>query len=41
MGVAMNVICWETDHVIGTIGCPQATICFDAGSGGVHLEKRS
>ena len=41
LGVPVTVTRWESDHVIGTIGDGQGTIRIDAGSGGVHLKKRS
>ena len=41
LGVPVNVTRMEEDHVTGTIGDGQGTIRIDAGSGGVHLKKRS
>lgn len=41
MGIPVSVTRWESDHVVGTIGDGQGTIRIDAGSGGVHLKKRS
>ncbi len=41
MGIPLSVTRWERGHVIETIGDGQGTIRIDAGSGGVHLKKRS
>jgi lia operon protein LiaG len=41
LGVPVSVTRMENDHVTGTIGDGQGTIHIEAGSGGVHLKKRS